>query len=167
MEINVYIANLGKYNEGELVGAWFTLPACEDEIAEKIGLNEHYEEYAIHDYEAPFEIGEYDSLSTLNEIAELFDDHYNDVAIEYVGEIADYLGIGIVEVFDKINDIIVYSECQSWADYARYFIDECGYLDGLPALIANNIDYEGVGVELCINGSGCFQASDGTIIYCW
>ncbi|MCZ2006540.1 antirestriction protein ArdA, partial [Enterococcus faecium] len=25
-QIRVYIANLGKYNEGELVGAWFTPP---------------------------------------------------------------------------------------------------------------------------------------------
>ncbi|MCZ1844205.1 antirestriction protein ArdA, partial [Enterococcus faecium] len=25
-QMRVYIANLGKYNEGELVGAWFTPP---------------------------------------------------------------------------------------------------------------------------------------------
>ena len=25
-DMQVYIANLGKYNEGELVGAWFTFP---------------------------------------------------------------------------------------------------------------------------------------------
>lgn len=25
-DMAVYIANLGKYNEGELVGAWFTFP---------------------------------------------------------------------------------------------------------------------------------------------
>ena len=57
--MRVYIANLGKYNEGELVGAWFTPPVDYDEMAERIGLNERYEEYAIHDYELPFEIDEY------------------------------------------------------------------------------------------------------------
>ena len=57
--MQVYIANLGKYNEGELVGAWFTPPIDYDEMAERIGLNDEYEEYAIHDYELPFAIDEY------------------------------------------------------------------------------------------------------------
>ena len=53
-DMQVYIANLGKYNEGELVGAWFTFPIDFEEVKEKIGLNDEYEEYAIHDYELPF-----------------------------------------------------------------------------------------------------------------
>ena len=48
-DMAVYIANLGKYNEGYLVGAWFTFPIGEEDVKEKIGLNEQYEEYAIHD----------------------------------------------------------------------------------------------------------------------
>ena len=47
-DMAVYIANLGKYNEGYLVGAWFTFPIDEEDVKEKIGLNEQYEEYAIH-----------------------------------------------------------------------------------------------------------------------
>ena len=41
-EMRVYIANLGKYNEGELVGDWFTPPVDYDEMAERIGLNDRY-----------------------------------------------------------------------------------------------------------------------------
>ena len=37
-DMQVYIANLGKYNEGELVGAWFTFPIDFEEVKEKIGL---------------------------------------------------------------------------------------------------------------------------------
>ncbi|MFU1875674.1 antirestriction protein ArdA, partial [Enterococcus faecium] len=59
MEMQVYIANLGKCNEGELVGAWFQPPIDEEEVAERIGLNDEYEEFAIHDYELPFDIDEY------------------------------------------------------------------------------------------------------------
>ena len=44
-DMQVYIANLGKYNEGELVGAWFTFPIDFEEVKEKIGLNDEYEEY--------------------------------------------------------------------------------------------------------------------------
>ena len=45
-DMAVYIANLGKYNEGYLVGAWFTFPIDEEDVKEKIGLNEQYEEYS-------------------------------------------------------------------------------------------------------------------------
>ena len=45
-EMRIYIANLGKYNEGELVGAWFTPPVDFEEVKERIGLNDEYEEYA-------------------------------------------------------------------------------------------------------------------------
>ena len=38
-DMQVYIANLGKYNEGELVGDWFSFPLDEEVIAERIGLN--------------------------------------------------------------------------------------------------------------------------------
>ena len=34
-EMRVYVANLGKYNEGELVGAWFEPPIDYDEMAER------------------------------------------------------------------------------------------------------------------------------------
>lgn len=65
-DMAVYIANLGRYNEGYLVGAWFTFPIDEEDVKEKIGLNEQYEEYAIHDTDNfPIEIGEYISIEEL------------------------------------------------------------------------------------------------------
>ena len=68
-DMAVYIANLGKYNEGYLVGAWFTFPIDEEDVKEKIGLNEQYEEYAVHDTDNfPIAIGEYVSIEELNEI---------------------------------------------------------------------------------------------------
>ena len=38
-DMQVYIANLGKYNEEELVGDWFSFPLDEEVVAEHIGLN--------------------------------------------------------------------------------------------------------------------------------
>ena len=47
--INVYITNLGKYNEGHLIGKWLELPASNEEIEKvlkEIGIDgEEYEEY--------------------------------------------------------------------------------------------------------------------------
>ena len=75
-EMRVYVANLGKYNEGELVGDWFEPPIDYDEMAERIGLNEFYEEYAIHDYELPFEIDEYTPIEEVNRLCEMVEEGY-------------------------------------------------------------------------------------------
>ena len=45
--MNIYLTNLGKYNEGELVGEWVQLPISNEELQEvfkRIGINEEYEE---------------------------------------------------------------------------------------------------------------------------
>ena len=71
----VYIMNLGKYNEGNLVGEWLELPASEEEIKEtldNISINDLYEEYIIADYENNFnfKISEYSNIDELNQVAE-------------------------------------------------------------------------------------------------
>ena len=38
-EMRIYVANLGKYNEGELVGAWFTPPVDFEEVIHSHELN--------------------------------------------------------------------------------------------------------------------------------
>lgn len=54
--ISIFITNLGKYNEGELVGEWLELPATSKEIEHclvQIGIDGiHYEEYFLTDYES-------------------------------------------------------------------------------------------------------------------
>ena len=68
MEIRIALTNLGKYNEGELTYAWLSLPATDEEIS--VAPSTEHEEHFISDYEAPFSIGEYESITKLNEIAE-------------------------------------------------------------------------------------------------
>lgn len=70
--LNVYVTNLGKYNEGYLVGEWLKLPTDEEDIKEcfkRIGLNDEYEEYFITDYESDvgLKVSEYVNLEMLNE----------------------------------------------------------------------------------------------------
>ncbi|EGW0545412.1 antirestriction protein ArdA [Listeria monocytogenes] len=58
-KLAIYLTNLGKYNEGELIGKWVTLPT-DSELLEKafqqIEIGEEYEEYFISDYESPLGI---------------------------------------------------------------------------------------------------------------
>ena len=91
-DMAVYIANLGKYNEGYLVGAWFTFPIDEEDVKEKIGLNEQYEEYAIHDTDNfPIAIGEYVSIEELNEMYEMIEE-LPDYIVECLDEFISHYG---------------------------------------------------------------------------
>lgn len=71
----IFLTNLGKYNEGSLVGEWVELPTENgfDEILERIGINERYEEYFITDYTSyieGFEIDEYENIYELDKLCE-------------------------------------------------------------------------------------------------
>lgn len=149
--MGVYIANLGKYNEGELVGAWFTPPIDMDEVRERIGLNGCYEEYAIHDYELPFEIGEYESIDRINDLCEMVSELDSDIQ-EELKELQSYFG-SIEELCDHADDIIHYPDCEDMEDVARYFVEETGALSEVPESLQNYIDYEAYGRDLELSGS--------------
>lgn len=54
--LSAYVTNLGKYNEGELVGKWLDFPTTQTKIntvLKEIGIDgTRYEEIFITDYEA-------------------------------------------------------------------------------------------------------------------
>ena len=83
MEINVYVSSLGAYNAGELTGQWTKLPVAsvKEDIIDKIN-GAVGDEYFISDYEAPFKIGEDDSLENLNKLAKALNE-------ENVGSLED------------------------------------------------------------------------------
>ena len=97
--INIALTNLGKYNEGELVYKWLSLPFTDEELQEtleNIGINEYYEEYFVSDYEfdIDYNIGEYPDLKKLNELFEEIDyitiedvADEEDLGIEYIDQI--------------------------------------------------------------------------------
>lgn len=155
MSIKLYIANLGKYTEGELVGSWFTCPIDMEEVSEQIGLNERYEEYAIHDYEAPFSIGEYDNIEELNEISERLES-LDEEQVKALGSILDYgCASDINEAIDMIEngEVYFYHDCFNMKDVAYEVIDQTGMLSQVPNHIANYFDYESYGRDLEIEGT--------------
>ncbi|MBW8349716.1 antirestriction protein ArdA [Bacillus sp. IITD106] len=153
MEMQVYIANLGKYNEGELVGAWFTPPIDIEDMKEKIGLNGEYEEYAVHDYELPFEIDEYTPISEINRLCAMVQELEGSPIYHELSEIQSYWFDSLEELLEHQDDIICYADCEDMADVARYFVEETGALGEVPAHLQNYIDYEAFGRDLEINGN--------------
>ena len=69
----IYLTNLGKYNEGELVGQWLNVPCSNDEFKKallNIGVDGvQYEEYFITDFEYLNGLSEYSNIQEVNEIA--------------------------------------------------------------------------------------------------
>lgn len=78
-----FITNLGKYNEGELIGEWVKFPTTAEEIKaalDSIGIGQMddfgyaYEEWFITDYDCYVDglydkLGEYVNLDELNYLA--------------------------------------------------------------------------------------------------
>ena len=152
-DMAVYIANLGKYNEGYLVGAWFTFPIDEEDVKEKIGLNEQYEEYAIHDTDNfPIAIGEYVSIEELNSMYEMIEE-LPDYIVECLDEFISHYGT-LEEVVEHKDDIYYYPDCETMTDVAYYYIDELQALGDIPPSLQNYIDYEAYGRDLDMGG--CF-----------
>lgn len=152
-EMQVYIANLGKYNEGEMVGAWFSFPIDFEEVKEKIGLNAEYEEYAIHDYELPFRIDEYESIDRLNDLYELIQEIENEPIYDELNEIIEYWFNDIEDLLEHKDDIISYSDCSSMEDIAYYYIEETGVLNALPENLRYYFDYASLGSDMELEGN--------------
>ncbi|MCO7128368.1 antirestriction protein ArdA [Sporolactobacillus shoreicorticis] len=153
MEMKVYITNLGKYNEGELVGAWFTPPVDFEEVKERIGLNHEYEEYAIHDYELPFDIDEYTPIEEINRLCALAEELAGTPIEEEIREIQHHFFGSFEEMVEHKDDIICYSDCDDMTDVARYLLEETGSLGEVPAHLQNYIDYEAYGRDLELEGN--------------
>lgn len=158
MMMNIYLTNLGKYNEGELVGEWVQLPISNEELQEvfkRIGINKEYEEYFITDYECDFyEIGEYENISTLNEMAEKFDnlDEEQEQVVKVLMSECGYDLDGAIEKAES-GDYRFYTDCDNMTDVAYVVVEECGYLDNVPENVARYFDYEAFGRDLGIEGS--------------
>ena len=151
-EMRVYIANLGKYLEGESIGEWFTLPVVFEDVQERIGLNERYEEYAIHDYELPFEIDEYTSIEELNQMYYLIEDIEARIPQDDIKAIIDGFGITLEELADKVDDITYYPGLSDMLDLAQTLAEE-GLLGEIPEWLQYYVDYDAIARDMEIEGN--------------
>jgi antirestriction protein len=154
MKIEGFITNLGKYNEGELIGEWITFPIDEEEleeVLERIGINEEYEEYFFTDYENNiFDFGEYTSISYINEIAEALEEIEEEE--EIIEAILEELNTEeAIEVL-KNRDFMLYYGCYDMEDVAIRYVEETGLLYNVPDNIARYFDYEALGRDMDIEG---------------
>lgn len=162
--LNIYLTNLGKYNEGQLVGEWVKLPATEEELAavkKRIGINEQYEECFITDYETDIsglEVSEYSNLEELNELAETLENLDSDII-----EALLYFGVEFDEIVEKAEECMVYSDCKDMSDVAMAYAEETGLLNSIPENLRYYFDFEAFGRDMEIEGNFYFAKSGDCI----
>lgn len=172
--LQVYVTNLGKYNEGELVGKWLKLPATDDEIQKalsEIGVSDkpnengvYYEEYFITDYESDvngLKIEEYANIDELNEMAEELDG-LDDNEKEIIGVLLNE-GYSIDDAIEKKDDVIIYYNCNTMAEVAEEYAEQIGLLEEIPENLRYYFDFEAFGRDLEIEGHFVFTNSGNCI----
>jgi len=168
-----FITNLGKYNEGELVGEWVKFPTTADELKkvfERIGIGSEddfgnpYEEWFITDYDCYVgglydKLGEYANLDELNYLASKLDDmdrsEYNQFLAamemgEHTGSIQD-----LINLTENLDCYDVYPDIEDHDDLGRYYIDELEAMQ-VPDYLRNYIDYEACGRDVAMEEGGEF-----------
>ena len=160
--LKVFITNLGKYNEGELIGEWVSLPVDEselEEVLERIGINEEYEEYFITDYETEFDglkVDEYSNIEELNELAEQLES-LDEYALEKVGAIVEAYGADLKEAIENIDDYTYYSG-KTLEDLAYEYVEEMN----LPEFAQRYFDYKAFARDLGFDG---YTETENGVIY--
>lgn len=152
MLVRVFLTNLGMYNEGSLVGKWVNIDENSEmddfeEYFKEIGINEEYDEYFITDYEAPFEIGEYDSIDSIVKKCEQCSEiiRGNGISEEVLKSLLQEC-----DIEDLVNaDIYLHSGVFSMAEIAEEYVDEFYNLDKMYNL-AYYIDYEKLGRDMAL-----------------
>ncbi len=141
---SLFITNLGKYTEGELVGEWIDFPAEKSEInalLERIGIDGlQYEEYFVTDFESEF-------LEYPGEYFNVFD--FNDTCkkIKESNLEPDVISALLDESYD-LDEIIegrvefIYWIAEDIYELARVVVNEYGLLDRIPADLRDFFNYE-------------------------
>ena len=168
-----FITNLGKYNEGALVGEWVKFPTTAEELKkvfERIGIGakddfgQTYEEWFITDYDCYVDglydlLGEYANLDELNYLASKLDDMSQDEYERFQAamEIGDHTGSiqELINLTENLDCYDIYPDTHDHDDLGRYYIEELDAMQ-VPEHLRNYIDYEAYGRDIALEKSGQF-----------
>ena len=174
IELQAFITNLGKYNEGILAGEWVKFPVSDEELQEvfqRIGISSEpdqngiiYEEYFITDYECELDLGfgEYTSIETLNEAAEALADldEYDCELVKAILESGDY--DNVQEAIEN-KDKYTFYRGMELIDVAYDIIDNCyPEISNSDSILSTYFDYEAYARDLGF--SGYTETSYGVIV---
>lgn len=170
--ISAFITNLGKYNEGELVGKWHSFPTSPEEIQQtlkEIGIGGRYEEFFITDYDTDIKgvydlLGEYTSLDELNYLAAKMEEmsDWEAEQFEAAVELGDHSSdiAGLINLTENLDNFDYLQGVNDDSDLGYYWIEDSGVYD-TKALgnLSNYIDYERFGRDIRLEEGGVFAGN--------
>ena len=160
-----YITNLGKYNEGELVGKTLKFPTTPQEVQvllKDIGVDGiRYEEFFITSFDGVVlglydYLGEYENLDELNHLACLLSEldqgelEKFEAVIDggsHTSSVAD-----LINLTQNLDCFEFYPDIEGEEDLGRYFTEDLA----IPAELKDYFDYEAYGRDVSINEGGHF-----------
>ena len=158
-----YITNLGKYNEGELVGETLEFPTSPQEVQallKHIGVDGiRYEEFFITSFDGDVlglydYLGEYENLDELNHLACLLSELDQGElekfeAVLHTGahtsSVAD-----IINLTQNLDCFEFYPDIENEEDLGRYWAEDLP----IPDELKDYFDYEAYGRDISINEGG-------------
>ena len=158
-----YITNLGKYNEGELVGETLEFPTSPQEVQtllKHIGVDGiRYEEFFITSFDGDVlglydYLGEYENLDELNHLACLLSELDQGElekfeAVLHTGahtsSVAD-----IINLTQNLDCFEFYPEIENEEDLGRYWAEDLP----IPEELKDYFDYKAYGRDISINEGG-------------
>ena len=158
-----YITNLGKYNEGELVGETLKFPTSPQEVQtllKHIGVDGiRYEEFFITSFDGDVlglydYLGEYENLDELNHLACLLSELDQGElekfeAVLHTGahtsSVAD-----IINLTQNLDCFEFYPDIENEEDLGRYWAEDLP----IPEELKDYFDYEAYGRDISINEGG-------------
>lgn len=170
--IEAYVTNLGKYNEGELVGEWVKFPVSKEEMSavlDRIGIGAEYEEIFITDYDTNLygvssQLGEYENLDKLNYLAGVIAELDASDREKYEAVLESGLSLGqdgidgLINLAYNLDNYDMLPGVEDEDDLGRYYA-ELMYgenLDEKMGELAHYIDFERYGSDCQINEGGMF-----------
>ena len=158
-----YVTNLGKYNEGELVGETLKFPATTEDVQallKRIGVDGiRYEEIFITSFDGDVlglydYLGEYENLDELNHLAHLLSDMGTaDLEkFEAVIDSGEYTG-SVQELINLTHNLDCFDfepGISNDEELGRLYIQDFGAVE-IPEHLIDYIDYEAYGRDARIN----------------
>ena len=172
--INIFVTNLGEYNNGKLIGEWVGLPISREEyqaVLDRIGIGkankygEVFEEVFITDFDAPdlhnFKVNEYDNIDYLNFLAKKLSELSPDDLALYKGiletgmdsfsNITEYINLADhLDCYDLTPDV------KDFYDLGKTWAEIGGYTARLSDIIKDCIDYKKLGERFDSEETGGF-----------
>lgn len=168
-----FITNLGKYNEGVLVGEWVKFPTTAEELKrvfDRIGIGakddfgQTYEEWFITDYDCYVD-GIYNALSEHADLNELnflasrlkemtpYDLDLFRAAIE-IDDDADSVK-GLINLSLNLYRYDLITSVENESDLGQYYIDAVDCIE-IPEAIKSYIDYKSYGADIACCETSAF-----------